>query len=236
MDTQISTQRGADGDGAVRCTDLFSGVNCAIGVRVTRPLFQAGEGGSTPTIALHARELTFELCEKSHAVELVRLWHSRLPGCQAGPWQYAFRAHKDDVTYAVALWNNPCTRSLPSHWLELRRMACSPDSPKNTPSRMIAWMVRYFQKACPQREKCISYQDLDVHTGTIYKAAGWAVEYVSKPRIRDRSKKRVGTNRMYRTNKNGIAPDAAAKARWAKPLNDSSQTRGHQATTERRDL
>ena len=171
-----------------------------------------------------------------HAVELVRLWHSRLPGCQAGPWQYAFRAHKDDVTYAVALWNNPCTRSLPSHWLELRRMACSPDSPKNTPSRMIAWMVRYFQKACPQREKCISYQDLHVHTGTIYKAAGWAVEYVSKPRIRDRSKKRVGTNRMYRTNKNGIAPDAAAKARWAKPLNDSSQTRGHQATTERRDL
>jgi hypothetical protein len=196
----------------------FIGINCAISVRITRPLIQVGEGGSTPTIALHSRELTFEPCEKSHAVALVRLWHSRLPGCQNGPWQYAFRAQKDDVTYAVALWSNPCTRSLPHHWIELRRMACSPDCPKNTPSRMISWMVRHFKKVCPDREKCISYQDLDVHTGTIYKAAGWSVEYISKPRVRDRSKNRVGTNRMYRSNKNGIAPDAAGKARWAKLL------------------
>jgi hypothetical protein len=122
------------------------------------------------------------------------------------------------VTYAVALWNNPSGRCLPSHWLELRRMACAPDAPKNTPSSFLAWMVRYFQKACPEREKCISYQDLDVHTGTIYKASGWAVEYVSKPRVRDRSKPRVGTDRMYRSNKNGSEPDAAGKARWAKKL------------------
>lgn len=191
---------------------------CAIGVRVTRPLFQAGVGGSIPTIALHARELIFERCEKFHAVDLVRLWHSRLPGCQSGPWQYAFRAHKGDVTYAVALWNNPSTRSLPGHWLELRRMACSPDSPKNTPSRFLGWMIRYFQNTCPEREKAISYQDLDVHTGTIYKASGWVVEYVSKPRIRDRSKARVGTRRDYRNNKNGSGPDAAGKARWSKLL------------------
>jgi hypothetical protein len=79
-------------------------------------------------------------------------------------------------------------------------------------------MVRYFQKTCPEREKAISYQDLDVHTGTIYKAAGWGVEYISKARIRDRSKPRAGTGRMYRSNKNGIAPDAAGKARWAKKL------------------
>lgn len=212
---------------------------CAISERVTRPLFLAGNGGSTPTIALHCKELTFEACEKSHAVEMVKKWHSRLPGCQAGPWQYAFRAHKDDVTYAVALWNNPCTRSLPSHWLELRRMACAPDAPKNTPSRMIAWMVRYFQKTCPEREKVISYQDVDVHTGTIYKAAGWSVEYVSKPRIRDRSKKRVGTNRMYRTNKNGAAPDSAGKARWAKKLdapNRISDGTGSFATRPNRPL
>ena len=216
MTTESPTTCGA----AVRSSDWFSGDLCAIDVRVTCPLFLAGNGGATPTIALHSNELTFAACETSHAVQLVRLWHSRLPGCQNGPWQYAFRAHKEDVTYAVALWNNPSGRCLPSHWLELRRMACSPDAPKNTPSRFLAWMVRYFQKTCPEREKVISYQDLDVHTGTIYKAAGWAVEYVSKPRIRDRSKPRVGTDRMYRSNKNGIEPDAAGKARWAKPLND----------------
>lgn len=194
---------------------------CAIDVRVTCPLFLAGNGGASPTIALHSKELTFERCATLHAVELVKLWHSRLPGCQAGPWQYAFRAHKDDVTYAVALWNNPSGRCLPSHWLELRRMACAPDAPKNTPSRFLAWMVRHFKKTCPEREMAISYQDLNVHQGTIYKAAGWKAAYVSKPRVRDRSKKRVGTNRMYRTNKNGINPDAAGKVRWEISLENS---------------
>lgn len=193
-------------------------MNSAIDVRVTCPLFLTGNGGSTPTIALHVKELAFEPCEVFHAVQLVRLWHSRLPNCQVGPWQYAFRAHKQDVTYAVALWNNPSGRCLPNHWLELRRMACAPDAPKNTPSCFLGWMVRFFKKHCLEREKCISYQDLDVHTGTIYKASGWAVEYVSKPRVRDRSKARVGTRRDYRNNKNGEAPDAAGKARWAKLL------------------
>lgn len=203
----------------------FSGEKCAIDVRVTCPLFLAGYGGATPTIALHANELIFEQCAPPHAVDLVRLWHSRLPGCQSGPWQFAFRAHKGDVTYAVALWNNPSARCLPSHWLELRRMACAPDAPRNTASRFLAWMVRYFNKTCPEREKVISYQDLDVHSGAIYRAAGWTVEYVSRPRIRDRSKPRAGTSRLYRSNKNGAAPDAAGKARWAKPLNTLAPSR-----------
>jgi len=182
--------------------------------RITCPLFPP----VSFTPAMKAKELTFSPCDTHHAVELVRLWHSRLPNCQAGPWQYAFRAHKQDVTYAVALWNNPSGRCLPSHWLELRRMACSPDSPKNTASRFLGWMVRYFQKNCPNREKAISYQDLSVHTGTIYKAAGWKVEHVSKPRERDRSQPRTGTRRDYRSNQNGIEPDAAGKARWSKQL------------------
>ena len=76
-------------------------------------------------------------------------------------------------------------------------------------------MVRYFKRGYPQHEKCISYQDLDVHKGTIYKASGWVVEYVSKRRTRDRSKPRKGTERAYRSNLNGVLIDAAPKARWA---------------------
>jgi hypothetical protein len=195
-------------------------------VRLTCPLFQVGNGGATPTPALHCKELTFEPCEKPHAVTLVRLWHSRLPNCQDGPWEYAFRAQKEDVTYAVALWNTPSGRCLPQHWLELRRMACSPDAPKNTPSRFLAWMARYFEKNCPQREKLISYQDTAVHKGTIYKAAGWTAEYTSKPRIRDRSGKRAGTNRMYRWNINGTEADASAKIRWARLLSPIARLQG----------
>ena len=187
---------------------------CADGIRVLHPLFQVGEGGSTPTSALHARDLVFEACPKDHAVALVRAWHSRLPNCQAGPWTHAFRGHVADKTFVVALWNNPSGRCLPNHWRELRRMACAPDAPRNTPSRFLAWMVRWFKQHEPQREHLISYQDTAVHTGTIYRAAGWKDEWTTTERVRDRSGKRAGTDRMYRWNVNGTEADMVSKVRW----------------------
>ena len=186
----------------------------ADGVRVAHPLFQAGNSGSTPTSALRARHLLFEPCDKQHAVDFIRRFHSRLPQCQDGPWQFAFRGHIDDRSYVVALWNNPSTRSLPGHWLELRRMAATPDAPKNTCSRFLAWMVRWFRERYPERERCISYQDTAVHSGTIYKAAGWTPSYTGQERTRDRSGLRAGTDRLYRWNINGPDADATAKVRW----------------------
>lgn len=168
---------------------------------------------------LKARHLTFEPCEKAVAVELCRAWHSRLPNTQKGPWQFAFCARTPEgEIVAVALWNNPSARTLPGHWLELRRMACSAAAPKYTASAFLGWMIRWFKAHHPHREKAISYQDTAVHDGTIYKAAGWTAAYRSKPRVRDRSKPRAGTNRMYRTSINGLAPDASAKVRWEKSL------------------
>ena len=187
---------------------------CADSTRVVQPLFQTEGGGSTPTSALRARHLEFSECPKSHAVDLVRAWHSRLPKCAKGPWTQAFHAHFNGVTYAVALWNNPSTRCLPSHWRELRRMACAPDAPRNTASRFLAWMARWFSEMRPECEKLISYQDMAVHAGTMYKAAGWVAEYVSEPRQRDRSIIRPG----YRRALNGIEADGAGKVRWAKTV------------------
>lgn len=166
-----------------------------------------------------ARDLSFALCDKALAVELCSRWHSRLPNTQKGPWQFAFCAMTPDCEIvAVALWNNPSARMLPSHWLELRRMACSPEAPKFTASSFLGFMARYFKRHHPEREKMISYQDTAVHSGTIYKASGWVAAYTSKPRVRDRSKPRAGTNRMYRTNLNGVAVDASAKVRWEKEI------------------
>jgi hypothetical protein len=158
--------------------------------------------------------LAFSQCPKPHAVQLVRAWHSRLPNCSKGPWTQAFHAHADGITYAVALWNNPSTRCLPSHWRELRRMACAPDAPRNTASRFLAWMARWFRDQHPECEKLISYQDLSVHTGTMYRAAGWIVDHVSKPRERDRSIVLPG----YRRALNGRDADVAGKVRWARIL------------------
>lgn len=189
-------------------------IYCADSTRVVHPLFHMEDGGSTPTSALLARNLVFSECRKSHAVQLVRAWHSRLPNCAKGPWTQAFHAHYNDVTYAVALWNNPSTRCLPSHWRELRRMACAPDSPRNTASRFLAWMVRWFSQHHCECEKLISYQDVVVHQGTMYRAAGWVPEHISLPRKRDRSVVKAG----YRRAVNGTEPDVAGKVRWAKML------------------
>jgi hypothetical protein len=168
---------------------------------------------------LKARHLAFAICDKAEAVAACSAWHSRLPNTQKGPWQFAFAATTPEgVVVAVALWNNPSARMLPGHWLELRRMACSPAAPKFTASAFLGWMIRYFKRHHPDRERAISYQDTAVHTGTIYKASGWTAAYTSKPRVRDRSKPRVGTDRAYRSNLNGVAPDASAKVRWEKTL------------------
>ena len=168
---------------------------------------------------MKASDLRFDVCPKDQAVQLCRLWHSRLPNTQAGPWQFAFCAYApNNAIVAVALWNNPSARTLPGHWLELRRMACAPEAPKNTASRFLAWMARFFAAGYRHREKLISYQDTAVHEGTIYKAAGWYVDFVSKARVRDRSKNRAGTSRKYRADINGMAPASSEKIRWAKDL------------------
>lgn len=184
---------------------------CADSVKSSTPAIQAGSDGSNPISALH-----FSVCEKPIAVDFVRKFHSRLPKCQDGPWKFAFKAELNGCVVAVALWNNPSARCLPGHWLELRRLACSPQAPRNTCSCFLGWMARWIRKSVPQHEKLISYQDLDVHKGTIYKAAGWVPEYQSKRRTRDRSKPRVGTTRAYRSNLNGVVIDASPKIRWAK--------------------
>lgn len=69
-----------------------------------------------------------------------------------------------------------------------------------------------------EREKLISYQDTAVHTGCMYKAAGWSVEFVTKARVRDRSPNRVGTSRKYRSDTNGASAASSEKLRWARPL------------------
>ncbi len=145
-------------------------------VRVAQPLFQEAGGGSIPTSAL---DLWFMTATAGTVIELNRLWHSRLPkvvksNIQRCSHKAFFVAEHGGLYYASAIWTNPVARGLPSDtWLELRRFAIAPDHPKNTASRMLGWMAREVKRMFPVLEKAVSYQDMDVHTGTIYRAAGW---------------------------------------------------------------
>lgn len=178
--------------------------------RLAYPLDQPGIGPPPAT----ARRLTVDLCPTGHARLLVALWHSRLPETQRGPWQHAFRAHANGLTYAVALWHNPSSPGLPHHWAELRRMAVAPDAPHCTASFFLARMADWYRHNEPEHERLISYQDTEVHQGTIYKAAGWTAAHYQPPRVRDRSKPRRGTGRAYRRADVNPAAEASGKIRW----------------------
>lgn len=144
-------------------------------IRVMHPLFQAGEGGSTPTSPLQMR---VEPIAFDRAKELNRLWHSRLPRLGTGfikaqPY-LCFAAEHAGVAYAVAIWSNPVARALPQQeWLELRRLAISGDAPRYTASWMLGIMRMLIARQRRKVKTLVSYQDTEVHTGTIYAAAGW---------------------------------------------------------------
>ncbi len=182
-------------------------------IRVMHPLFHSGEGGSTPTSALSLR---FHECQLADAISLNRLWHSRLPKVVASNitrnarWACYGAEAENGLTYAVAIWSSPSAMGLPYHeWLELRRMAIADDAPKNTASRMLAWMTRDIRKRFPEIVRLISYQDCDVHTGTIYKAAGWTATVKSMDH----------RNRGLRSGrKRNMSQTTSTKQRWEKGI------------------
>jgi len=139
--------------------------------------------------------------------------HSRLPTAQRGPWKYAFAGYVDGDIVGSALWHNPSARGLNPDWIELRRMALSDKAPKNFATWMLARMIKWL-KSDTTHTRAISYQDIRVHDGTIYRAGNWIPAYVSRPRNRDRSKPRNESGRMYRSDSNGAEPASSAKIRW----------------------
>lgn len=181
-------------------------------IRVMHPLFQEGQGGSIPTSALVLR---FDTCSAKRAIELNRLWHSRLPvlieaNIVLCTLRVYYVAAFDGKAYAVAVWTSPTAYLLPQDtWIELRRFAISDDAPPNTASRMLAWMARDIRRRFPKVERLISYQDTEVHTGCIYRAAGWCRTVVSNDR-RDRGKRSGRVRNASQT--------TAVKQRWEKRI------------------
>lgn len=165
-------------------------------------------------MSIKASELIVDHCQKIEARAFISAHHSRLPNVQAGPWKYAFSASHPETNeiVAAALWNNPSARTLPNEWLELRRMAVCDEAPHCTASSFLQSMVKILRKY--GHSHFISYQDTAVHQGTIYKAAGWTVEYVGAFRVRQRGFSEA-RGRNYRIAINGQDADAAPKNRWA---------------------
>ena len=171
------------------------------------PLFRNTE----PQIPTSPLQLEILECKAQFACELNALWHSRFPKID---WSNVVRnkdsicfiAIYDALVYAVAIWSTPIAANRMkegSSKLELRRLAIAPDAPKCTASRMLSVMRKKIKKIMPHIKLLISYQDTDVHGGTIYKASGWVSENTSRRGL-DWGKTRV------RNNAQSLAP----KTRW----------------------
>ena len=151
-------------------------------VKVAQSLFQEAGSGSIPTSPL---QLWIDVIPFKQAISLNKKWHSRLPRMGTGfiqnPPFLCFGAQFDGNWYASAIWSNPVARHLPQvEWLELRRLAICESSPRNTASRMLSVMTRLIKRMNKSVLKLISYQDMDVHTGGIYRASGWVATAINK--------------------------------------------------------
>ena len=145
-------------------------------ITVVWPLIQVDGQGSNPVSPL---QLEIVKINTQLAYNLNKLWHSRLPNTTINTIimntnKICFGAKYKNIWFASAIWTDPIARAFNGkNLLELRRMAICKNSPKNTASRMLSIMTKIIKKELPHIWKLISYQDTEVHTGTIYKASNW---------------------------------------------------------------
>lgn len=186
--------------------------------RTMHPLFQEGQDGSIPIPPLSAKTMRVEVISFDEAARLNRLWHSRLPRMTDRLVTVSYAAcGPNGIAYAIAIWSHPVARLLPQDtWLELRRLAVAPDAPRNTASWMISVMSRLIRRSWPHLTTLVSYQDTEVHTGAIYRAAGWI------PTVKTDGQK--GKHAQW-SNKNRLrnaAQSTAVKQRWEKVIREEA--------------
>lgn len=133
-----------------------------------------------------------------HAMRFNEMWHSRLPQTIEGNLLRNKRcvfygAEYQDHCFASAIWTDPVANNRLSKehiWFELRRLAVAPDAPKFTATWMIAKMIKDIRKRFPDVTRLVSYQDCEVHKGTIYAASNWTADHISDGQSWNETRKR----------------------------------------------
>jgi hypothetical protein len=181
---------------------------CGDSSTAEQPTLQLEDGGATPTSPL---QFSIEQIDVHTACKLNSEWHSRLPQIH---WSNVVRnkhyvcygARFDGNLFAVAIWSSPVAANRLKNGqqlLELRRFAINSSAPKNTATRMLGIMRKMIRKKFPDLLGLISYQDTEVHAGTIYRASGWKLAVIND-----------GQSWTNSTRKRNKEQSLAAKARW----------------------
>lgn len=161
------------------------------------------------------KDLELTVISAKLACSLNGVWHSRLPYIH---WSnvvrnthyvcYGFRYKSR--WYAVGIWSSPVAQNRfknGNEILELRRLAICDECPKNTATRMIKLMVKDIKERFEDIRLLISYQDTDVHAGTIYSASSWTKAAKSDGLLWNTTKR-----------KRNVEQTTAPKIRWEKQI------------------
>ena len=174
--------------------------------------FQPKEGGSTPTLPLQFCDIGLD-----DALAFNAKHHSRLPSLGKNSLnapRVFYGAFVGETLVGVAIWSNPVARAYNGKgYIELRRMALY-GAPRHTASKMLGWMARDIAKRFPNLVRLLSYSDDTVHTGTIYRAAGWWSEAASAGGVWDCPSRR----RARYATEEPVGRQRVPKTRWWKPL------------------
>ena len=171
-------------------------------------LFDLVERAEPPTSPM---QLNFKVIRAQTACLLNSKWHSRLPiidwsNVVRNTHYVCYAAEYQNEFYASAIWSSPVAQNRFKHGrqiLELRRMAISPEAPRNTATRMLSFMRKHIKQTMPDIALLVSYQDTEVHLGTIYKADNWTAVSVTE-----------GTSWTTEARKRNTDQSLADKVRW----------------------
>jgi hypothetical protein len=195
-------------------------------------LFDVAERSEPPS---SPRLFDFPVIRAQTACQLNEQWHSRLPlvdwsNVVRNTHYVCFGARYQDEFYAAAIWSSPVAQNRFTYgrqMLELRRLAISPEAPRNTATRMLGFMRSYVKENMPDIALLISYQDTEVHTGTIYKADNWIATNLTQ-----------GTSWSTASRDRNVDQTLADKIRWEyklrnfQPILEDAQKQKHQKTNQ----
>lgn len=136
---------------------------------------------------MKVKEMKVSLCERKEIREFIEKWHysRNINGLKSS---YCFKlTYNDEIIGAMiygrlgmaSVWKRYAETEL--EVMELRRLCCIDDTPKNTESYFIGHTLRWLKKNSPTKT-VVSYADpFHGHAGTIYKATNFTCVGTSLP-------------------------------------------------------
>lgn len=129
------------------------------------------------------KDIKIDVCRAQTASWLNEIWHSRLPKIHwsnivRNTHYVCYQFNYKQAIIGVGIWSSPVAQNRMKDGktvLELRRLALSDVCPKNSATYVISRMIKDIKTRFPDIKRLISYQDVAVHVGTIYKASNWKI-------------------------------------------------------------